>query len=211
MFRLYRRTQRRESMLLFGSLPSTPITSNGAKVLGRRYTRKKTITDTTHRFQKNRLGGIVFNVAAQTHHEIIDSPGVCILTHSPHLLQQFLARDDAALIENQVTQQVRFHEGEPDCLVRSGELERSEVDGTPGKGEGRRGTCSPLRLRRRGRNLGPLPRHTPQKTVETSQQDSKVKRLRQIIVGPGAEPIEYILGPATGGEHEDGNEILLRS
>jgi hypothetical protein len=74
-------------MLLIVSLPSALITRNGAKVLGRRHARKKTVTDATHGLEKYRLGGIVFNIPAQTHHEVIDRPGVCILTHSPHLFQ----------------------------------------------------------------------------------------------------------------------------
>ncbi len=67
------------------------------------------------------------------------------------------------------------------------------------------------RLGRRRGKPGPKPCHAPEQTVETRQQDGKIKGLGKIIVGPRAESVEHILRTAAGGEHEDGNEILLRS
>jgi hypothetical protein len=93
MYRLCRRTQRRESMLLSGSLPLPSNTGNGEKVLGRAiggatiHTGQKTIAYAAHRLEKNRLGRIVFNVSAQANHEVVDGAGICVLVHSPDLLQ----------------------------------------------------------------------------------------------------------------------------
>ena len=60
------------------------------------------------------------------------------------------------------------------------------------------------------REAGAKPRHAAEKTVETRQQDGKIERLGQIIVGAGAESVEHVFGTAARGEHQDGNEILLR-
>ena len=60
-----------------------------------------------------------------------------------------------------------------------------------------------------GRESWAKPRHAAEKTVETGQQDGKIERFGQIIVGACAESVEYVFRAAARGEHEDGNEILL--
>src|ERR1700735_3564496 len=113
MYRLGRRTQRRESMLLFGSLPPPSAAGNDPKVIGPRpgYSGQKTIADAADGLQKDRLGGIVFNVTAQADHEVVDGTRVGVLAHSPYLLQQLLAGDDASLVEHQIAEQIALHQG----------------------------------------------------------------------------------------------------
>ena len=89
---------------------------------------KKTIADPAHRLEKDRVGGIVFDITAQPDHKVVDGAGVGVLVHPPHLLQQLLARDDPALVLDKITEQVALHQGEADGLIRGGELQRSEVD-----------------------------------------------------------------------------------
>ena len=133
-------------MLLIGSLPFACRGDNGEKVLLRcwcslsrrirRHPGKEAIANTTHRLQKDRLGRIVFNLTAQPHHKVVDGARIRILVDSPNLLQQFLAGNDAALIEDKIPQQVGLHQGKADGLIGSGELQRSKVDGASCEGEG---------------------------------------------------------------------------
>jgi hypothetical protein len=55
------RTQRRESMLLIGSLRPLRCVNNGEKVLG---VGNEAITDSAHGFQEHRFRGIVFDITA---------------------------------------------------------------------------------------------------------------------------------------------------
>ncbi len=114
-------------MLLIGSLPFPCKGDNAAKVLLRCFPLggnpgQKAITDTTHGLQKDRLGGIVFNISAQADHKVVDGACIGVLVDPPNLLQQFLARDDAALVEDKIAQQVGLHQGKADGLIRGGEL-----------------------------------------------------------------------------------------
>ena len=72
---------------------------------------KETIADAAHRLQKDRLGGIVFNITAQADHEVVDGARVGVLAHPPDLLQQLLAGDDAALVEDKIAEQVATPSG----------------------------------------------------------------------------------------------------
>src|ERR1700759_4364308 len=95
--------------------------------LGRR--RKEAIADTADGLQMDGLRGIIFDVAAQANDEVVDSAGVGVFTHAPYLLQQLLARDDAALVAHQIAEQIRLHDGETDIASRGTQFERGEVDG----------------------------------------------------------------------------------
>jgi Leucine-rich repeat (LRR) protein len=83
-------------MLLSGSLPLPSNTGNGEKVLGRAiggaasHAGQETIPDAAHSLEKNRLSRIVFNVTAQTNHEVVDGARIRILVHSPDLFQQIM-------------------------------------------------------------------------------------------------------------------------
>jgi len=45
------------------------------------------VADASHREQMDRLGGIVFDVAPQADHEVVDGPGVGVFVQTPDLLQ----------------------------------------------------------------------------------------------------------------------------
>jgi len=75
-----------------GVCPGALLAGNGEKVLGvarrrRRHARKETVADAAHGFEEDGLGGIVLNVAAQPHHEVINGPRVRVLVHPPDLFQ----------------------------------------------------------------------------------------------------------------------------
>ena len=128
-------------MLLTGSLPLPSNTGNGEKVLRRAiagmssHAGQETIADAAHGLKKNRLSGIVFNVTAQANHEVVDGARIRILVHSPDLFQQLLARDDAPLVQHQVTKQIAFHQSKANVLGRGRKFKRSEMDGAPRKRE----------------------------------------------------------------------------
>ena len=115
-------------MLLSGSLPLPSNLDNGEKVLGqainpsRSHAGQKTIADAAHSLEKNRLGGIVFNVTAQTNYEVVDGARIRILVHPPDLFQQLLAGDDSSLVEHQVAKQIAFHQSEAYAFGRRSEL-----------------------------------------------------------------------------------------
>src|ERR1700733_3819154 len=84
------------------------------------------------------------------------------------------------------------------------------MDRAPGKGEGKKRLNSARWLHRRRRTPRLKPCHATEQAVKTRQQDSKIKRLGKGVVRPRTESVEHILRTAAGGEHEDGNEVLLR-
>jgi hypothetical protein len=89
-------------MLLKGSLLLGSKAANGEKVLFG----QKAIADAAYRFEKLRLRRVVFDVTAQTDHEVIDGARIRVLAYSPDLFQQLLARDDATPVLYQVSEEV---------------------------------------------------------------------------------------------------------
>ena len=111
-------------MLLERRMTFVDRADNGEKVLciqreETSSTGQEPIADTAHRLQKYGFGGIVLNITAQPDHKVVDGPGVSIFMDPPDLLQQFFARDNAALIEYQVAEQVALHQSQVDGFVRS--------------------------------------------------------------------------------------------
>jgi hypothetical protein len=53
--------------------------------------RVKSIADAAHGPEKDGIGRICFDIAAQAHDEVVDGAGVRILAHAPYLLEQLLA------------------------------------------------------------------------------------------------------------------------
>ena len=70
-------------MLLIGSLPLPLETGNGEKVLFG----QEAVADAANGFEKLRLRRVVFDVTAQTNHEVIDGARIRVLAYAPDLFQ----------------------------------------------------------------------------------------------------------------------------
>ena len=74
------------------------------------------------------VGGVVFNVAAETDDEVIDGAGVGVFVDAPDLFEDLFTGDDLALAVGEVAEEVGLHEGEMGDAVGSDELEGVEAD-----------------------------------------------------------------------------------
>src|ERR1700755_273040 len=163
----------------------------------------KAIADTAYGLEKDRIGGIDLDIAAQAHDEVVDGARVRVFAHAPHLLEQFLARDAASLMTHKITEQVGLHDGETDAAAIDAEFERGEVDGAAGEGEGRFG------LGWYGSTgLAPLPRPAAQQAVQPGQQDRDIEWFWQVVVCAGREAAQRILGAAAGYQNQDGRAVV---
>ena len=91
--------------------------------------RQKPVSHAAHRQQVPRLRGIVFNVAPQPHHKIVDGARVGVLVQAPDFFENLLARNHAPVIAHQMAQQFRFHQRQMNDIVGRAQFERAEVDG----------------------------------------------------------------------------------
>ena len=76
-----------------------------------------------------RVGGVVFDVAAQAHDEVIDGASVCVFVDAPDLFKDLLARDDLAFALSEVAEEVSLHEGEMGRAIGGDEFEDVEANG----------------------------------------------------------------------------------
>ena len=81
------------------------------------------------------LGGVAFDVAAETNDEIVDGAGVGVFVEIPDILKDCFAGDGFAGAADEVTEEFGFHERELESLLADFELKRFEVEGFPVEGE----------------------------------------------------------------------------
>src|SRR5207237_3073164 len=110
--------------------PRTPYHGPRTSDLGPRPSRlrDKAIPDAAHREEVLRTRRLFLDIPPQAHDEVVDRARVGILSQSPHTLEHRLARDGLALVLDQETQQVGFHQRELQRAVANRELQRVEVD-----------------------------------------------------------------------------------
>ena len=53
--------------------------------------RHKAVADAAHGLEIFRCSGVVFDIAAEAHDEVIDSAGVGVFADVPYLIEEFLA------------------------------------------------------------------------------------------------------------------------
>src|SRR5713101_4981164 len=56
------------------------------------------VSHSANREQMSRARGIIFEIAAQSHDEIVNRSGVSVFSQSPHFFENGLARDHASAI-----------------------------------------------------------------------------------------------------------------
>src|ERR1700678_3345137 len=82
-----------------------------------------------------RLRWVIFDIATQAHHEIVDSASVGIFVQPPNFFENLLARNHAAIVLRQVAQKFGFHQSEVNDIASCAEFEGSEVDGLAVEGK----------------------------------------------------------------------------
>ena len=75
------------------------------------------------------VGGVVFDVAAETDDEVVDGASVGVFVDAPDLFEDLLAGDDLAFVLGEVAEEVGFHQGEMSDAIGGDELEGVEADG----------------------------------------------------------------------------------
>ena len=84
------------------------------------------------------MEGSFFDVAAQAHDEIVDGARVGVFVQAPDVFEDGFARNGAAVVPNQVAQQLGFHQSELDGVVLGAQFKVAEVDGLAVEGKARR-------------------------------------------------------------------------
>ena len=75
------------------------------------------------------LRGVVFEVTAQAHDEVVNGAGVGVFAHAPHFLQHTLARYGFAFVLDQEAQDAGFHQRQRIDFSRGVHFQKIEVDG----------------------------------------------------------------------------------
>src|ERR1700692_955713 len=91
--------------------------------------RQEAVSNPAHRQQVARFSGIIFDVAAQSHHEVVDGARVGVFVWTPDFFENLLAGNNAAIVANQMTKQFRLHQRQVNDIATGTQLQRSEIDG----------------------------------------------------------------------------------
>src|SRR6266852_6480585 len=146
----------------------------------RRYTfllrfRHKAVAYATHGLQVFGLRRVLFDIAAQTHHKIIDRAGVGIFVQSPDFFEDRFAGYHFSVVADQVAQKLGFHQREMDGISKRAQFEFAEVDcfSVEAKNVGPALGPGTSRIFTRRAPLGSLlhPGTAAQKTLEAGDQD----------------------------------------
>ena len=76
-----------------------------------------------------RVGGVVFDVSAESDDEVVDGAGVGVFVDVPDLFEDLFAGDDLAFAVCEVAEEVGLHESEMRGAVGGDEFEGVEADG----------------------------------------------------------------------------------
>src|SRR5579864_3873413 len=133
---------------------------------------------------------IVFNIAAQTHYEIVDGARVRVFMQSPNFSEHGFARDVFALMANQIAKDIGFHKSQWKNLIADAQLQAIEIHRLAVEAEGVARSAHPL--------------IAAQQAIDSRDQNSELEWLGQIIVGAGGETFQYVLRMAARGQHQSG-------
>jgi len=97
---------------------------------------EKAVSDASDGGEVGRVGGVVFDVAAEADDEVVDGAGVSVFVDAPDVFEDGFARDDLAGAVGEVAEEVCLHHGEVGGAMRSDELEGIEANGAVVEGVG---------------------------------------------------------------------------
>jgi len=83
-----------------------------------------------------RVGGVVFDIAAEADDEVVDGAGVGVFVDAPDLFENVFAGNDFTFAVGEVAEEVGFHDGEVSGAVGGDEFEGVEADGAVVEGVG---------------------------------------------------------------------------
>src|SRR5579883_560121 len=163
--------------------------------------RNEPVTHAADGEQVPRMGGVVFDVPAQPHDEIIDGAGVGVLVQAPDLFEHVLTGNRAALVPDQVPQEIGFHKRQGENLAADAQFEQVEADrlAVEGKTVARRG------LRQSERCFEPGA--AAQETADARDENRELERFRQVVVRSGSEAAQHVLRMAARSEHQGRDEL----
>ena len=131
------------------------------------------------------------------HDEVIDGPRVRVLVQAPDLLQNLFARDDLAIVSDEVAQQLRFHQREADRAVAPSGV---PVRRNRSCGRQKKKFRNPPRCRAHFpwtcRVLPPHPLAAAQQSLQARQQNREIEGLRQGNRPLRGETFQHILRDA---------------
>jgi hypothetical protein len=160
----------------------------------------------THGDEVLRVGGVVFDVAAESDDEVVDGAGVGVFVDVPDLFEDLFAGDDLTFAVCEVAEEVGLHEGEVRGAIGGDEFECVEADGAVVEGV----------LRWRSSWFGfyglggqsSLPCGATEKGLDANKEDVEIEGLGEVIVGSCFEAFQDLFGAGAGGEHQDWGEVL---
>src|ERR1700732_155582 len=83
----------------------------------------ETVAHTAHSQEMARLPGMIFDIAPQADDEIINCASVGVFAQAPHIFQDRFPRYRAAVLANQMTQKLGFHQSKLDGVRLRAELQ----------------------------------------------------------------------------------------
>src|SRR5271165_3756030 len=95
---------------------------------GGRWLGEKSVADSSHGQKMLRLRRVLLNIFTQAHDEVIDGAGVGVFVQAPDILENRLARHDAAVVADEMPKQLRFHQRQAKDLAVRSQFQRAEVD-----------------------------------------------------------------------------------
>jgi creatinine amidohydrolase/Fe(II)-dependent formamide hydrolase-like protein/GNAT superfamily N-acetyltransferase len=142
--------------------------------------------------EMDRLRGVLLERLPEREHERVDGAGGGGPRQPPHVPQQLVPRDDAALVLDEVAEQLHFQVREPDRPAVEACLPGVEVDfgGTE---------ADPLATGGHDRPLGPAA--PGEQIADHGQQFVEFERLLQVDVGARIEAADAVLDQRPGREH----------
>src|SRR5215469_4885361 len=151
--------------------------------------RDETVANAADGDEVLRVGGVVFDVAAEADDEVVDGAGVGVFVDTPDLLEDLFAGDDLAFTVGEVTKEIGLHDGEVGSAVGGDELEVIEADGAVVEGVLRIGF-----VLGRGGNLLTHPCGPAQERLDAHEENVEIEGLGEVVVGARIEAVQDVLG-----------------
>ena len=157
------------------------------------------VPDAPHRLEKLRRGGMILDITAEAHDEVVDCARVGVLAQAPHVFEDrasarprlpgVLHAGNAAG-PHSISVSVIGHVADPELQRR--EVERAAAQtGWPSRRRRYSRGWRDGHLRRRCLD-GPCPAAPAQQPAHARQEDGQLERLRHVIVGAGLEGAEHL-------------------
>src|SRR5262249_18850241 len=154
-----------------------------------------------------------FNVLSEAHNEVVDRASICVLPKAPHVFEQRFACHDSSLVPDQMAQELRFHQRQPDGSRAGPQFQSRKIDRFPGKEKifeefildwaGRLGSfrCATVAV------VAIEPFVSPEQTAKPSDQDRELERFCQVVICSRFEAAQHVLRLIARRQHQQRHEL----